>query len=237
MKRIIYTLLLLVIQNFVLAQDDFRIGIFGGLNYSNQKVSNPILQNSKDSFIHFLIGFSTELSINKRFSLKTGSALENRRFDFYAQSFEIQVTPSEELVSKRIEITNKNTCSYLTIPLLLKYNFGEKKSFFATIGPYVSILLDQNHRTKSTRTNIIIEPSVGEQQINYPLRVEVDGRETGISFGLGKSFTLANRSKLLLELRNNYGFSDKISFNAYGNGVSDIKTNTINFITEFSFGL
>lgn len=238
MRNVIYLfLVILSFQNVVFAQKDFRVGLFGGLNYSNQKMSNPILQNSKDSFVQFLVGFSAEVPINKRFSLKTGSALENRRFDFYAESFQTEVTSSGELVSKKVEVTNKNTYSYLTIPLLLKYNFGGNKSFFATIGPYASILLNQNHSTKFTPTSEIIEPSIGEQQINYMLRVEVDGKETGITFGLGKSFTLKNRSKLSLELRNNYGFSDTVSFNAYGDQFSDLKTNTINLITEFSFGL
>lgn len=238
MKKIIFAILSLVFcQNFVTAQSDFRIGIFGGLNYSSQKASSPILENSDGSFVHFLYGFSGEYAINEKFSLKTGLGVEKRRFDFFAQSYTIEVTPSQEFIWKKIEVANKNEYKFLTIPLVVKYNFGKENSFFVTCGAYMSLVLNQDHSTKFTPTNVVLEPLQPGERIDYLLRTELNDNEYGISLGFGKSFNITKKSKISFELRNNYGFENQVSYNVYNDGKSDFKTNTINLMTEFSFGL
>ncbi|MBN8642182.1 MAG: PorT family protein [Flavobacteriales bacterium] len=237
MKRIIYTLLLVVTQNFVQAQDDFRIGVFGGLNYSTHKDTNAILDNTDGSFAHSTGGFSVEYTINEKFSLKTGLGFEKKRIDYFSKTFYTYVLESGELIFEDVDVTTKNEYNYLTIPLVVKYNFGSKKSFFANLGPYVSLLTNHNRRT--TYHNLVSGDTYSrpESQYNFPFNFAFSSKEYGVSFGFGKSFVIKNKNKISIELRDNLGLNNRIA-NMSSRGVSgDIKTNTINLITEFSFGL
>ncbi|HLP64469.1 porin family protein [Flavobacterium sp.] len=238
MKSVIYTFFLIVVaQNFVLAQDEFRMGVFGGLNYSTHRDTNAILDNTDDSFTHFTGGFSVEYKINEKFSLKTGLGFEKKRIDYFAKTYYTYVLESGELILQDVDVTTKNEYKYLTIPLVVKYSFGAKKSFFANFGPYVSLLT--NHDKRTTYHNLVTGNSNSrpESEFNFPFNFAFSSKEYGVSFGFGKSFAIKNKNKISIELRNNLGLNNRIA-NLSSRGLSgDIKTNTINLITEFSFGL
>ncbi len=238
MKRILYTILTIVFcQNFVTAQSDFRIGIFGGATYSSHKGTNSILDNTDGSFVHATGGFSVEYVINEKFSIKTGLGFEKKRIDYFAQTTFGSFDQSGMFVSEPVEIETKNEYNYLTIPLLVKYNFGPKNSFFANLGPYTSIQTNHDKGTTFNYTNSGASSFMSESGYNFPLNHALSSKEYGISLGLGKSFVIKNKNKISIELRNNFGLTNRISNFNYRGMRGDIKTNTISLLTEFSFGL
>jgi Outer membrane protein beta-barrel domain len=238
MKKIIFAIFSLVFfQNFVSAQRDFRIGIFGGATYSSHKGTNSILDNTDGSFVHATGGFSVEYVINEKFSIKTGLGFEKKRIDYFAQTTFGYFDQSGMFVTEPVEIETKNEYNYLTIPLLVKYNFGPKKSFFANLGSYMSIQTNHEKGTTFNYTNSGNSSFMSESGYNFPLSHALSSKEYGVSLGLGKSFVINKKNKISFELRNNFGLTNRISNYNYRGISGDIKTNTINLLTEFSFGL
>lgn len=137
----------ILFTSIVFAQNEIRIGINAGATYSKFR-GNQLIENA-DAKIDFLIGVSFEYYLKENLSIKTNLNYERKSFN--TQSF-----GADEFgfVNNEVEITTN--FDYLSLPILVKYEFGNSKKFFINGGPFLGFLL-------STKSKADIFPAE-----NYP---------------------------------------------------------------------
>ncbi|MDQ3192806.1 MAG: PorT family protein [Bacteroidota bacterium] len=154
----------IVIKAQLLPEDrNYKIGIKGGLNFSNLTVHNVDNENTR---VGFNLGLSFKYKMIEHFSVQPeliysskGSELTFNRNNFFGIA--------------RINL------NYLDLPILLVYN--PTPSFNVHLGPYIGFLA-------YTKVKTINEPSPDEPF--YDLENEITGRnfrsfDTGIVAGMG----------------------------------------------------
>jgi len=105
---------------------------------------------------------------------------------------------------------------YISVPLLFKYNLGTKP-FFINAGPNLNYQF--NYTIKITG------------DFNKKNTIKDTQFDMGLSFGLGKKFTINDKNDLIVELRDDYNLINFI------NKDNVVKTNAINLICTWSFSL
>jgi len=113
--------------------------------------------------------------------------------------------------------------NFLTIPLLVRANFGNSVNYFINAGPYIGLILKQTEYIEAIS--------------NYPSRendiTEAAGRnEFGLSVGLGLSYKLLKKIAFSFEARDNFGLT-KSGLVPIAD-FQPVKTNTLNLLLGIS---
>ena len=210
-SKILKIVLFLIFCNFSFAQNNLKFGINGGMTYSSFR-GNPSVENF-NSGIDFLTGFSFEYNLKERFSLIVNLNYDRKRASqsLYTEFIE---NPDDPGFYGNVKIILKK--QFITLPILVRYKFGNKNDFYINGGPFISYLL------KSQLSNDYDNTSSNEtknfKKIDY-----------GLAFGIGKTFKLKNNNEISFEIRENLGLTDISSING------PIKTNSFNLICNYSF--
>jgi len=170
---------------------------------------NDLAEDNK-SIIGYTGGVSLEYFIKDNISLNANILYEQKGVK-NEQTTNLGFGPS-------MTRTFKEKYQYLQIPIIARYYFGEKKLFFVNGGPFFGYLLQSNSIINGTSTE------------SSGLNKKID---LGFSGGLGLSFDLKNTNTINLELRNNLGLINISDVETINNG--ELKTNTLNFIVNYSF--
>lgn len=188
------------------AQENILIGINGGATYSNFRGNTSA--DRGNSSLDFLIGGSVEFPISEKFSIKTNL------------NYERKSTTVKGIINSQFQnVKVRSTYSYLSLPILAKYKFGESNDFYINGGPFVAFLL--NAKSKSD-----VSPTSNFTYLNKTTDV-------GLSFGVGKRFNISDQNYLDLEIRNNLGLINISAVDVIDEGT--LKTNSLNLILTYNF--
>ncbi len=156
---------------------------------------NPFIETFLESEIRLTGGPAVYYPFSKHWSVKSNLFFEVKGAG--------GILPLFDEVGDLMGFYNaKISYSYLTIPLLFEYNFGNRMKGNLTAGPYMGTLLSQ----KSTFT----EPVLGEKIVvsgtsNY---IPLDG---GLILGAGGRYAVNRRINVSLEGRFNIGMTNIVS--------------------------
>ncbi len=125
-KTCLFFTLILLVSTILPAQNNFRVGIRGGLNLNSVIFSGPdgdYYNGAKQDVLGFHIGLVTEIPIRGRLAIRTG--IDGKSMGFTLKETEPGVTT-----------TYTSHPIYLQVPVVLAYN-GRLVYFGA--GPYVGL--------------------------------------------------------------------------------------------------
>lgn len=120
LNALIFTLLL---NCAVFSQNEIRLGLGTGLNYSS--IRNNSLGNPNSDF-SYLFSLDFEYYLNEGLSLKSGLSFEKKATNL-------------NLANRKI----KDDFNYLLIPIILKYDFVKWSDFFVNGGAFFGHLLSR----------------------------------------------------------------------------------------------
>jgi Outer membrane protein beta-barrel domain len=160
--------------------------------------------------VGFAGGFFGQININKSLSLRS-----NLHFDRKGYSTgKIQnTTQFGQIIGTANYITNYD---YLTLPILVRANFGRKINFFVNAGPYFGYLIN-------TRT--IVQSKVVQNFVSYVKYADLAKSDIGISTGVGFYLPLISKLALSFELRNNLGLANQNIRNGPENNTTSVFLN------------
>lgn len=197
----------------------------GGVNHSNFRGG---LYFGKDKFsVAYLFGASFEYQIKEKLALKVDVNYE-RKIKQTNNVIEIIGNGSFDPIDNNSGIynfVNTSFSNYIVLPILIKYNFSEKDSFYLNGGPFLGFLLNSG-----IKTNLVLD---GEETSASTTTNDYKTLDVGVSFGIGKEFNLSDKNKIYIELRDNLGLlnTNKLMSRYHNN---EIMTNSINFIVGYS---
>jgi opacity protein-like surface antigen len=83
--------------------------------------------------------------------------------------------------------------NYITIPIMVNWEFGKKKNWYLNFGPYAGFLLGATETSTST-----------------DVKSDFNSNDFGLSYGLGVKIPVSNRLKLFFEYNGQSGISNII---------------------------
>jgi opacity protein-like surface antigen len=123
-KNINFLIIILFSLN-IFSQNEFRLGLSGGLNFSSIVSNNSVNSNSR---FGYLLGVDAEYYLNNSFSIKSGINYENK------------VVSKFNVMTGNLLDGNDN---YIILPILLKYDFGKSNNYFVNGGYFFGYLLSK----------------------------------------------------------------------------------------------
>lgn len=203
-----------------------KFGFQAGLNYSNYRgytvpAAYSQVYNESPAFA-YLGGINFEYQMKEKLSLKIELNYE-RKSQKAANNIYIRQNFDDPMIE--YNFTSKRHYDYLIVPILLKYNFTNKDSFYLNSGPFIGFLL------QSKFTNDLNVSGFGSSDVV----TTKNNKKTdfGWSFGLGRNFDLKNKKTINLEIRENLGLTNTSKIDVWNGGT--VKTNSINLIVGMSF--
>lgn len=225
MKKLLLSISLLLISFLNYAQNsNIKFGIHAGLNYSTfygydiPAAFDPVY--SESPAFAYLGGINFEYQIKEKLSLKLELNYERKS---QKGDNHIELTDVDGF-TKSYNFTSKKNYDYLVLPIMVKYNFGNKNSFFANGGPFIGYLL------KSNLTNDLedIEGINNDTDDTTDFNSKTD---FGLSIGLGKKIEINEKNTISIEIRENLGLTNTSKDKVWGNG--EAKTNSLNLIIGY----
>lgn len=139
-------------------------------------------------------GITAEFKLNDMFSIIGGIFYDHKE----ARD---KINAVDSLGVTIINARINHNYEFLTVPILLKANFGnsDKIKYFINAGPYTSFLLQQSLVSYNLEDNSV------STSINTDLHNKI---EAGITIGTGVAINMCERMNLLLELRSNIGLTN-----------------------------
>jgi hypothetical protein len=232
-----YFVVLLLIIPFcnLLGQSKMKIGVNTGAIYSSLRGSD-ILERTTSKKVLLLAGVSFEWYLKDNLSFKTNLNFDQKSI-YNQRSYTISIFDNNTGMIKNENYLEKKKRDYyyLIVPLLLKYNFGKNKDIFVNGGLYYAHIIKTKMENDVERSSSDSSNNSVSEKENNILSRGFSLNDLGISFGAGKTFILESKNELTIEIRDNLGFSNTIydSHNDFGK----IKTNSLNLIFNYSFGL
>ena len=198
---------------FANAQDKLTFNIHGGVNYSSLRFEDNTI-SKHDSEVSYLLGISSSFYFFNKIYLDIEINYDRKMASVYVPELIINS------VSFGGDFRNYDIYEFLTLPIMLRYEIGNINSFFVKGGPYLGYLLTAKER-------------INKGDLSQNLSEYFTSYDFGLSIGVGKTFSLGNSNKLVLELRNNLGLTsiDSDPKSKY------TKTNSLNFIVGWNFVL
>jgi opacity protein-like surface antigen len=225
MKKLLLSISLLLISFLNYSQDsNIKFGIHAGINYSTfygydiPAAFGPVY--SESPAFAFLGGINIEYQIKEKLSLKLELNYERKS---QKADNNIEITDTNDY-TQRYNFTSKKNNDYLVLPIMVKYNFGNKNSFYANGGPFIGYLL------KSNLTNDLgdIEGINNGTVVTTDLNNKTD---FGLAIGLGKMIEINEKNSISIEIRENLGLTNTSKDKVWGNG--EAKTNSLNLIIGY----
>ncbi len=218
-KNLLLSIICLLVFSISHGQNEFKIGLNLGGTLSSVR-GNDIAEENKAA-LDFLVGASFEYSFNQNTSIISNINYERKSYSQDVDSSEFILDGFDPLIGNG-EIKIRSTLSYLSIPIMLKYNFGANKNFFINGGPYIGFFLDSGVK-------------VDGEKVKDDSNDIFNSTDFGLSFGIGTKVKLNETNNLNIELRNNLGLSNISAVAVIDDGT--VKTNSINLIFNWEFEL
>lgn len=199
-KKVCFQLVFLAFANIAFGQGNkLKLGCEGGLSLASMWI-NGEHQKLK---VGGQFGLYTQIPLNETVSFKTGLYLEQK--GAHINLYSLAGAESKAILALK----------YLTIPVLVRADFGQEVRFFLNGGPYVGVLLQ----------SYIKEEKTGNSETNTD---RFKKTEWGLAGGVGLSFQLAKKFGLSFEIRDYLGISNNFKNTTGGGGT--MRTNSIQFL-------
>ncbi|RTY94993.1 porin family protein [Flavobacterium sp. GT3R68] len=224
MNKLIVSISFLLLSLLCYSQNpNIKFGVQAGLNYSNFRGYNipASASYSESPAFAYLGGINLEYLIKQKWSLKAELNYERKT---QKADNRIEITDNDGFTTVH-EFTTKKKYDYLVVPIMLKYSFTEKNSYYLNGGPFIGYLIKSKITSEFNST-----------EFNTDDRDTTDNNKKmdfGVSVGLGKSFTLNQKSTFYIEIRENMGLSNTSKVDVWNGG--SVKTNSLNLIAGYSF--
>ena len=225
---------IIFIFSFLICKSQTRrieLGFLGGINGGSLYGPGSdfgFYNQYKKRMVGGVVGLQFKYRFSKRFALKTIFQLEQNGYILSDRTLEDH---SGNPYGQGDEISKQ---SYLNIPLVTEFSFGNKIMFNTNAGLFVGVSIKDIFITKVKQRFIPPgQPPALEifKQKNY----NHNSFNTGISFGTGVVVPLTQKIKLSINLQDNLGLinisNDDQSSDHY------IKTNSISFVTGVTYSL
>ena len=203
-----------------------KFGVQAGLNYSTfigyDIPSDFESVYSESAAFAFLGGLHFEYDIRDRWSLKLELNYEQKsqKADNY-----LEFTDADGLTTG-YNFTSQKNYDYLVLPIMVKYSFSDKNSFYVNGGPFIGFLL------KSNVTNDLgaIDGSYSDSVDTTDYNSKTD---FGLAIGLGKTIEINAKNSISIEIRENLGLTNTSKYKVWGDGAA--RTNSLSLILGYSF--
>ncbi len=194
----------------------YNIGFEGGFNFCSARGYSGI-DNSYNQGIKCTAGLFFHYNLNGIISFRTGTYYEQK-----GASIKFNAVDNNGIPIGTFHTNEK--FNFLTIPLLVRANFGNSINYFINAGPYFGLILKQTENIEAISS--------------YPSRendvTQAAGRnEFGLSLGLGLSYKLLKKIAFSFEARDNFGLSKSGLI-----PIADfrpVKTNSLNLLLGISY--
>ncbi|GEP51463.1 hypothetical protein FNO01nite_21350 [Flavobacterium noncentrifugens] len=208
--------LLLMVSGTVAAQEKPSFGVNAGATYSNIR-GNEYADEFKYG-ADFLVGVSAEIPLSNKWSVIGNINYERKSFhrDFAVIYLDFRDFNDPSFPTGNVKI--KETFSYLAVPVNIKYYIGKQKRFFINGGIYTAFFLGSQLKHDGVK-----QPANDK---------DITAVDFGANLGTGVVVKLNQTNRLNIELRDNLGLSDNISFSNI-----ETRTNSLNLILNWQFTL
>jgi outer membrane scaffolding protein for murein synthesis (MipA/OmpV family) len=230
MRKLLLSILFLLISFLNYSQNSKnKFGIQAGLNYSNFRGYDiPASINSyysESPAFAFLGGINFEYQIKEKLSFKLELSYERKSQKSKTEIEMINDNP-DPLLEMADEFRTKKNLDYLVLPIMIKYSFSNKNSFFVNGGPFIGYLLKSNLEESLNLNGSVIESQTTKTTNSH------NKTDFGLSIGLGKTIELNEKNSIFLEIRENLGLTNTSKNKIWGNG--EARTNSLNLIIGYS---
>jgi hypothetical protein len=230
MRKLLLSISFLLISFLNYSQNSkIKFGIQAGLNYSNFRgydiPSGLNSYYSENPAFAFLGGINFEYQIKEKLSLKLELNYE-RKSQKSKTGIEIINNNPDPLPEMGNEFRTKKNQDYLVLPIMIKYSFSNKNSFFINGGPFIGYLLKSNSEEVWYLNGSVKESQTIETTNSY------NKTDFGLSIGLGKTIEINEKNSIVIEIRENLGLTNTSKNKVWGNG--EAKTNSLNLIIGYS---
>ncbi|WP_299622769.1 porin family protein [uncultured Tenacibaculum sp.] len=208
--KLLTTVLLCFSILSVFSQKRFSLGIQAGPNYSNLRFENESVIEHDYEFGYFL-GLSANYRLKKRLSIRTELNYDRK---VASVSFPGVVIGNDVFPAGKIE----DVYEFITLPVLLKYEFSDKNPFFINGGVFLGYFLRARESTNG-------------RELSEDLSYFFANYDFGFSIGVGKTFSINDSNNLTVELRNHLGVVNIEADSEY------TKTNSFSLILGWNFTL
>lgn len=196
----------------------FDIGIEGGPSWTSLR-GNDYLEENNDPTTGYSGGLTFQYNFPKFLSLRTSIAYERKGVIANFQGTDENGNPNSD-------ITIHSNFDYLTMPLLVRFTFGRKLTFFVNGGTFYGFLI--KHST--------VVDAVNESPKSIWDNTETMKRfDFGLTGGLGGGLQITNNFLLTLEIRHNLGLYNISELPIDNDGT--IQTNSTNLLIGFAYRL
>ena len=223
MRKLLLTIPFLLISFLNYSQNSkIKFGVQAGLNYSNFRgYEVPVSPfYSESPAFAYLGGLNFEYRIKEKLSLKL--ELNYERKSQKADNL-IALTDTDQFTESYNFRSQKNY-DYLVLPIMIKYNFSNKNSFYLNGGPFIGFLLKSNLTNDLGKIDGLNNEPVETSNFN-------NKTDFGLSIGLGKTIEINGKNSIFIEIRENLGLTNTSKNKVWGNG--EVKTNSLNLIVGY----
>jgi hypothetical protein len=200
-------------------------GFLSGVNFNTIRKNNVniFLKETLTHYTGLSIGGYFKININQLFGIKVLAQYDQNGYKLGNITF----TDASGNNLAPGNVTIKPT--YLNLPIVGEFTFGNKIKYYVNAGPYVGFLL---------RSNLIIKISSTSTSQGSTTKTKSDGYKStnfGVSFGTGTLIPISKKLQLHVAVKNNVGLSNIIKPISSDN--SPFKTNAFSILAGINIGL
>lgn len=225
MKKITFLFLTIALITFKTSAQDSKIkfGVQAGLNYSSFRGYDSYTDDNPG--FAYLFGVSFQYQIKENLSIKADLNYE-RKTQKSKNVIELEsYDPQNPFMPGIYHFTNTAFRNYIVLPIMVKYNFSNNKSFYVNGGPFLGYLLKSGATTTLNiegLNNDDIDDTKFKKSLDY-----------GLSAGIGKEFKLKGDHDIYIEIRENLGLANTSKSDYIYDNTT--KTNSLNLIVGYTF--
>lgn len=201
-------------------QSKFEVGFQGGWvlgNANGSAVDNP----SKDVLSGVGFGLNIKRNLKERFALKLGINYEQMGWAYRNMAL-VSTPPDPGSFFSYADILQRQ--SYINVPVLAEYSFGNKLQLHLNAGPFIGFLVKSN-----TTIDYKNDQLPDEKSSNKNIKPFI----AGVATGLGLSYPLTSTLKVNLQGSQQFGLMN-VGKNA---SASTTKLRSFSITTGLSFSL
>lgn len=207
-----------VISNIALGQQVIKheIGLEGGAGISFLRELDRDNEYNYPALC-YTFGISYQYSISESFSFFTA-------LDYERKGYTVKI-PTFDQMGDLVEEVAHSYYSYMVLPLLVRFSFGNQIKLFCNVGPYVGYLMKVAEINEENDSNGYISFFGTDHSYKY---------DFGISAGLGAKIPINSVMAFKFEVRNNLGLVNTINA-TIGDDEAVIKINSTNLLLGVTF--
>ena len=181
---------------------------------------NSFIEEYHDATLGFSGGFSFQGNISEHFSWRTGFGFERKGSQAKFDGIDL----NGNLIH---EIQFYNYYDYFTLPLIIKYSFGQEVKFYANAGMYYAFLNNAFY---------IVEAFEDNPRTEYDQKKYTNETDYGIVLGLGAMIPMGPQLGFTIEARHNKGLTNTSSVRLADEGEINMNSTNLLLGIAYKFG-